>query len=137
MTRPTPRGAALVVVAVATYAAARVLGTWELYAVALAFTAMVCVSWGLVALGGRRLQVFRDVAPSSPVAGDPLTFSFRIRSESILPGLQVTLHDAIGELGGAIGRWRSRASAGGRNGASRRGRGRHDAASTGCRPCSP
>jgi uncharacterized protein (DUF58 family) len=100
MTRPTPRGAALVAVAVATYVAARVLGTWELYAVALAFTAMVCVSWALVAVGGRRLQVFRDVAPGSPVAGDPLTFSFRVRSESPLPGLQVTLHDTIGDLGG-------------------------------------
>ena len=57
MTRPTPRGAALLAVAVATYVAARILGTWELYVVALAFTAMVCVSWGLVAAGGRRLQV--------------------------------------------------------------------------------
>ena len=100
MTRPTPRGAALVGVAAATYVAARILGTWELYVVAIAFTAMVCVSWGLVATGSRRLRVSRGVTPSSPVAGDPLLFSFRVRSGSSLPGLQITLHDAAGALGG-------------------------------------
>ena len=98
MTRPTPRGAALVAVAVATYVAARILGTWELYVVALAFTAMVCVSWGLVAAGGRRLQVGRGVTPTTPVAGDPLLFSFRVKSGLSLPGLQVTLYDATGGL---------------------------------------
>jgi uncharacterized protein (DUF58 family) len=101
MTRPTPRGAALVAVAVATYVAARILGTWELYVVALAFTGMVCVSWGLVAAGGRRLQVGRGVSPTSPVAGDPLLFSFRVKSGLSLPGLQVTLHDATGGLDGS------------------------------------
>ena len=101
MTRPTPRGAALVAVAVATYVAARILGTWELYVLALAFTAMVCVSWGLVAAGGRRLEVFREVTPSAPVAGDPLLFSFRVKSGLSLPGLQVTLYDATGGLHGS------------------------------------
>ena len=52
MTRPTPRGAALIAIAVGTYVAARILGTWELYVVALAFTAMVGVSWVLVIAGG-------------------------------------------------------------------------------------
>jgi uncharacterized protein (DUF58 family) len=101
MTRPTPRGAALVAVAVATYVAARILGTWELYLVALAFTGMVCVSWGLVAAGGRRLQVDRGVSPTTLVAGDPLLFSFRVKSGLLLPGLQVTLYDATGGLDGS------------------------------------
>ena len=101
MTKPTPRGAALVGVAAAIYLAARILGTWELYVVALAFVAMVCVSWGLVAAGSRRLRVTRGVAPSAPVAGDLLRFSFRVRSGSSLPGLQITLHDAVGTLGGS------------------------------------
>lgn len=101
MTRPTPRGAALVAVAVATYVAARVFGTWELYVLALAFTAMVGVSLGLVAAGGRHLQVSRGVSPTTPVAGDPLLFSFRVRSGLSLPGLQVTLHDATGGLDGS------------------------------------
>ena len=101
MTRPTPRGATLVAVAAGTYVAARILGTWELYVVALAFTAMVCVSWALVAAGSRRLQVSRGVTPDAPVAGDLLLFSFRVRSGSSLPWLQVTLHNAVGSLGGS------------------------------------
>lgn len=101
MTRPTPRGAALVAVAAGTYVAARILGTWELYVVALAFTAMVCVSWALIAAGGRQLHVSRSVAPDAPVAGDRLLFSFRVRSGSSLPWLQITLHNAVGSLGGS------------------------------------
>ncbi len=101
MTRPTPRGAALIAIAVGTYVAARILGTWELYVLALAFTAMVGVSWGLVIIGGGRLQVSRSVTPSAPVAGDPLHLTFRVRSGSSLPGLQITLQDATGGLGGA------------------------------------
>ena len=101
MTRPTPRGAALVAVAVATYVAARILGTWDLYVLALAFTALVCVSWGLVEAGARRLEVTRDVTPSAPVAGDLLLFSFRVKSGSSLPGLQVTLYEATGGLDGS------------------------------------
>jgi uncharacterized protein (DUF58 family) len=101
MIRPTPRGAALVAVAVATYVAARTLGTWDLYVLALAFTAVVCVSWGLVAAGGRRLEVTRDVTPSAPVAGDLLLLSFRVKSGSSLPGLQITLYEATGGLDGS------------------------------------
>jgi uncharacterized protein (DUF58 family) len=85
-------------VAVATYVAARVLGTWELYLVGLAFAAMTALAWVLVLAGSRRLQVDRSVAPERPVAGDPLTFSFRVRSGWRLPGLQVTLADATGRL---------------------------------------
>ena len=100
MTRPTARGVALLAVAVATYVAARVLGTWELYLVALAFAAMTALAWVLVLAGSRRLQVDRSVTPERPVAGDPLTFSFRVRNGWRVPGLQVTLADATGRLGG-------------------------------------
>jgi uncharacterized protein (DUF58 family) len=100
MTRPTPRGAALLVVAVATYVAARIVGTWELYLLAFAFLAAVGVSWVLVLATGRHLQVVRTVTPRQPVAGDPLLLSFRVRNGSLLPGLQVTLVHATGALGG-------------------------------------
>ena len=100
MTRPTARGVALLAVAAATYVAARVLGTWELYLVALAFAAMTALAWVLVLAGSRRLQVDRRVTPERPVAGDPLTFSFRVRSGWRVPGLQVTLANATGRLGG-------------------------------------
>ena len=52
---------------------------------------MTGVAWALVLAGSRRLQVDRRVAPQRPVAGDPLTFSFRVRSGRRVPGLQVTL----------------------------------------------
>lgn len=100
MTRPTARGAALVAVAASTYIAARVLGTWELYLVALAFAGMTGVGWILVLTGARRLWIDRRVTPERPVAGDPLEFSFRVQTGRRLPGLQVTLADAVGRFGG-------------------------------------
>jgi uncharacterized protein (DUF58 family) len=60
VTRPTARGVGLLLVAVATYLAARVVGTWELYFLAFAFFAAVCVCWALVLTTARRLQVERS-----------------------------------------------------------------------------
>jgi uncharacterized protein (DUF58 family) len=101
MIRPTTRGVALLAVAVATYMAARVIGTWELYLVAVAFAAMTAVAWVMVLAGSRRLQVDRRVTPERPVAGDTLAFSFHVRSGRRTPGLQITLVDATGRLGGS------------------------------------
>ena len=99
MTRPTARGVALLAVAAATYVAARVVGTWELYLIALALAAMAVVAWLLVHSGSRRLLVDRRVAPEGPVAGDPLEFFFHVRSGRRLTGLHVTLEGATGALG--------------------------------------
>ncbi len=99
MTRPTTRGVALLAVGVGAYVAARVLGTWELYLVALAFAAMTVLAWSMVLAGSRRLQIDRRVAPERPVAGDLLEFTFRVRGGWRLPGLQITLADATGDLG--------------------------------------
>jgi uncharacterized protein (DUF58 family) len=100
MTRPTARGASVLVVAAATYLAARIVGTWELYLLAFALLAAVVVTWVQVRAIGRRLQVTRAVTPRQPVAGDPLLLSFRVKSESLVPGQQVTLLHADGSLGG-------------------------------------
>lgn len=96
--RPTPRGTALLAVAALTYVAARALGTWELYFLAVAFVAVFGVSWALVGLSSSHLEVSRTVVPDQPVAGDPLLLSVGVRSASPLPGLQVTLDDAAGTL---------------------------------------
>ena len=85
--------------AAATYLAARLLGTWELYLLAFAFLAAVLVSWLLVLVTGRKLAVTRTLDPSQPTAGERLTVWFRLRNDSQLPGLQVTLPDATGDLG--------------------------------------
>jgi len=103
MTRPTARGIALLAVAGATYLAARILGTWELYFLAFAFLATVGLCWMLVLATGRRLEVIRTVSPAQPVAGDPLVFRFRVTNGSLLPGLQVTLVAATGGLIGHDG----------------------------------
>jgi len=99
MTRPTARGLSLLVVAIATYLAARILGTWELYLLSFAFVAALFVSWVLVLGGGRKLSVVRTLTPEQPVAGDSLLVSFRLKSGSLLPGLQVRLPHAAGDLG--------------------------------------
>lgn len=100
MTRLTARGAATLGVAAATYAAARIVGTWELYLLAFALLAAVVVTWVQVRAIGRHLQVTRSVTPQQPVAGDPLLLSFRVTSGSLMPGQQVTFLHADGELGG-------------------------------------
>ena len=84
--------------AAGTYLAARLLGTWELYLLAFAFLAAVLVSWLLVLTTGRRLSATRTLDPSQPTAGEPLTVWFRLRNDSQLPGLQVTLPNAAGDL---------------------------------------
>jgi len=98
MTRPTARGVALLAIAGGTYLAARIVGTWELYLLSFAFLAATLVSWLLVLATGRKLQVARSVKPERPTAGDPLVLSFRVESDSLLPGLQATLLHAAGDL---------------------------------------
>jgi uncharacterized protein (DUF58 family) len=85
-------------VAAATYLAARIVGTWELYLVSVAFLATLLVSWLLVLETGRKLTVARTLRPVQPTAGDDLVVSFHVTNGSQLPGLQVTLPDATGDL---------------------------------------
>ena len=100
MIRPTARGVALIAVAVAAYGAARVLGTWELYLIALAFAAMTGVAWATAIACSGRLEVHRSVHPGQPIDGDPLEMSFRVRSGRWLPGLRITLAGPSGRLMG-------------------------------------
>jgi uncharacterized protein (DUF58 family) len=100
MTRPTARGAALLVVGAATYLAARLVGTWELYLLGFAILAVVLIAWLQVRALGGRLQVTRSFTPRQPVAGEPLLLSCRVESGSHVPGQQVTLLHAGGDLAG-------------------------------------
>ena len=103
MTHPTRRGTALLAIALATYIAARVLGTWELYLIALTFAAMTVVAWALVLAGSRRLVVERQVTPSEPLAGDPLEFAFTVTTGWRLRGLRVVVEEATGGAPGLPG----------------------------------
>src|SRR3990172_2022385 len=98
MPRPTGRGYALLAVAACTYAAARVVGTWELYLFAFAFFAAVIVSWLLVIATGRRVSVERGIAPERPVAGDEPDLSLLVKNDSFLPGSQLTLRNRVAGL---------------------------------------
>jgi uncharacterized protein (DUF58 family) len=96
MTRPTPRGVALLCLAAGTYAAARTIGTWELYVLAAAFAALVAVGWVRARAMERRLRVTRGLTPRQPVNGDPLRFSFTVVNGSPLSARRVTLLHACG-----------------------------------------
>ncbi len=101
--RPTARGIALLAAAAATYIAARMLGTWELYLLAVGFTATVLVAWLAVAVTARRLEGSRTVTPPRPVAGDPVSVSVRLSNGSLLPGPQITLAGVAAGLSGDAG----------------------------------
>jgi uncharacterized protein (DUF58 family) len=85
-------------VAAATYLAARIVGTWELYLVSLSFLATLLVSWLVVLATGRKLTATRTLWPGQPAAGDDVVVTVRVTNGSQLPGLQVTLPDATGDL---------------------------------------
>ena len=56
------------------------------------------MAWLLVLATGRKLTVARTLRPAQPAAGDDLAVTFRVANGSQLPGLQVTLPDATGDL---------------------------------------
>jgi len=95
MPRPTVRGYALLGLALATYLAGRVLGTWELYLFAFAFLAAVVISWLSVVTTSRRVKVTRTFTPEHPVAGDEPEASFVLKNESFLPAPELTLRSPL------------------------------------------
>lgn len=99
MPRPTVRGYALLGLALATYIAGRVVGTWELYLFAFAFLAAVVLSWLSVVATGRRIKVTRTLTPERPVAGDEPEVAFSLRNASLLPGPGLTIRSAFAEMG--------------------------------------
>jgi uncharacterized protein (DUF58 family) len=95
MPRPTGRGIALLGLAVGTYLAGRVVGTWELYLFALAFLAVLAVSWVSVAVVGRQIRIERTLEPERPVAGDEPRYETTVSNLSLLPGPQLTLRSRL------------------------------------------
>lgn len=100
MPLPTCRGFALLAAGLAAYLAARVLGTWELYLLAVCLCAAPLLAWLLVALTARRLEGGRVVGPEGPVAGDPLALSVHVRNRSWLPAPQLTVGGLAGAMSG-------------------------------------
>lgn len=95
MPRPTVRGYVLLGLALTTYLAGRLVGTWELYLFAFAFLAAVVVSWLSVVLTGRRIRATRVLTPERPVAGDEPEMVFSLKNDSFLPGPELTLRSPL------------------------------------------
>jgi uncharacterized protein (DUF58 family) len=104
MARPTGRGYALVGVATAAFVAARVVGTWELYVLALSFATLPVLAWAYVSLTARRLHGRREVSPARPTAGDPLSVAVTVENRGVLPAPQITAPDPAGAMGDGTGR---------------------------------
>lgn len=98
MPRPTVRGYALLGLALVTYLAGRVLGTWELYLFAFGFLAAVVISWATVLTTGRRMKATRTLTPERPVAGDEPEIAFYLKNASLLPGPEHTLRSPLAGL---------------------------------------
>ena len=98
MAYPTPRGYAVLALAAATYFAARIVGTWELYLFAFAFLAAFVLSWLSVIATGRRLSATRAIMPERPVAGDEPELVVTLKNASLLPGPELTLRNQLGGM---------------------------------------
>jgi len=81
----TGRGYGLVLFALATYLAGRLLGTEELYLVALALVAMIVITQVLALLARGALTVDRTLDPTVPVAHEPLQIHLRVANRGLLP----------------------------------------------------
>jgi uncharacterized protein (DUF58 family) len=95
---PTLRGYALLALAAATYIAARIVGTWELYLFAFAFLAAFVLSWLSVIATGRKLSATRVIMPERPVAGDEPELVVTLKNASLLPGPELTLRNQLGGM---------------------------------------
>jgi uncharacterized protein (DUF58 family) len=96
--RPTLRGYALLALALMTYLAGRIVGTWELYLFGFAFFLAFVVSWLSVLATGRRIQAERTIFPDRPVAGDEPELMVTLKNSSILPGPELLLRNPLGSL---------------------------------------
>jgi uncharacterized protein (DUF58 family) len=99
---PTLRGYAVLALAVATYLAGRIVGTWELYLFAFAFLAAFVVSWVSVIVTGRRIQATRTLSPDRPVAGDEPELAVSLTNTSFLPGPELTLRNPLGGMTASV-----------------------------------
>ena len=84
--------------AVGTYLAARIVGTWELYLLAFALLAIPLVAWVLMLASRDSVTVTRTLHPAQPTAGSHLSLFVHLRNGSFLPGPQIAVGDAAGDL---------------------------------------
>jgi uncharacterized protein (DUF58 family) len=86
--------------AAATYIGGRVVGTYELYLVALSLTLLVVLSGVMVVLSGRKIGVRRQVYPAEPLAGDEAALTLELHNDSFLPTAAVQVTEPLGRVAG-------------------------------------
>jgi len=97
---PTLRGLGLLVVAAGAYVGGRVVGTYELYLVAIALTVVVIASLLIVRLTGSRLHLERTLYPPEPVAGDSAEMRFHLHNRSLSPTAPLRVVQPLPSLAG-------------------------------------
>lgn len=97
---PTVRGSGVLSLAVATYVGGRVVGTYELYLLALSLGTLVVLSALMVLVSGRRVLVDRSIYPSTPSAGDEAALVLDIANRSLLPTAAVEVSEPLGAVSG-------------------------------------
>ncbi len=96
----TWRGIGLLLLSAGAYAAARFVGTYELYLAALAFTVVVVAALVLVHTGGTRLRLERSLDPPDPTAGDTADMAFRLINSSAFPTTPLRIVQRLPSLAG-------------------------------------
>jgi uncharacterized protein (DUF58 family) len=81
----TRRGLGILLLAVGTYLAGRLLGTHELYLLALTFAGFVVLSQILVTITGAGLSVRREIVPSPPSAREPVAVAVEVENRAPAP----------------------------------------------------
>ena len=98
---PTGRGIGVLLVAVGAYLGGRLVGTYELYLVALSMAALVVIALVYVLTSSRRLAVRRTLDPPTLFSGDEATLALELRNPSLLPTSPLRVREQLREVTGS------------------------------------
>lgn len=98
---PTGRGIGLLLVAMGTYVGGRLVGTYELYLVALSLAALVVIALVYVLTSNRRLAVRRTFDPPTLFSGDEAVLALELRNPSLLPTSPLRVREQLRDVTGS------------------------------------
>ena len=97
----TLRGIGLLVVAAGAYLGGRLVGTYELYLVALSLAALVVMALAYVLTSSRRLTVQRTLDPPTLFSGDEAALSLELTNPSFLPTSPLRVREQLRDTTGS------------------------------------
>jgi uncharacterized protein (DUF58 family) len=98
---PTARGIGLLLIALGAYLGGRLVGTYELYLVAISLAALVVVAIAYVLTSSRRLAVERTMDPPTLFSGDEATLALELRNPSLLPTSPLRVRERLCDVTGS------------------------------------